>query len=114
MRIPILRLQIKTVTQEAFFPKGKQHVPPSITSGSLRMLPAELSLCVLRSNATHLLIGMCCACAVFGVCSDEYSLRNESTWVLFLDMLPFYRALSCKTGNQLPSEHTSSNQKSLQ
>ena len=52
---------------------------------SLRMLPAQLSLCVPRSK---LLIGACCACAVFGDCADDDFLRNESIWVLFLDVLP--------------------------
>ena len=35
-----------------------------------------------------LLIGPCCACAVFGVCADEDFPRNEGTWVLFINMLP--------------------------
>ena len=52
---------------------------------SLRSFPAQLSLCVPRSK---LFIGTCCACAVFGVWADDDFPRNESTWVLFLDVLP--------------------------
>ena len=65
---------------------------------SLRILPAQLSLCVPRSK---LLIGMCCACAVFGVCADDDFLRNESTWVLFLDVLPILASAQLQNCKQV-------------
>ena len=87
MRIPILRLQkraIKTVTREAFLSKGK-HVPSSIISALLCMLLCNFHFACL---VLMLLKGACCACAVFGVCTNDDFPRNESTWVLFSDMLP--------------------------
>ena len=65
---------------------------------SLRILPAQLSLCVPRSK---LLIGTCCACAVFGVCADDDFLRNESTWVLFLDVLPILASAQLQNCKQV-------------
>ena len=54
-----------------------------IVSASLHILPAQLLLCV---SHLVLLIGACCACAVFGVWADDDFPKNESTHVLFLYM----------------------------
>ena len=92
MRIPFfLRLQKHAIknamceaflsSQEAILSKGNS----LIISLSLRMLLAQLPLCVPSSK---LPTGACCACAAFGVCTDDDFPRNESTWVLFLDTLP--------------------------
>ena len=88
MRFPILRLQkhaIKTAMQETFLSKGKRTCSFINNSPSQRMLLCNFRFVCL---ILMLLIHACYTCAVFGVCANDDFPRNESTWVLFLDILP--------------------------